>query len=174
MEQSRSSSISSVLPRDVVGPAVARRRRRRDRVALPGRQAGDLLGRSGDAAQRAAKSGRSISASSRPATQKMCMCVNRASSPSTATISNCSFWPCAPCAPAACAAGRTGRQQHRRDDHDDGGDDVETVGCPGRRHEPWKVVRSERVDGCGHEWRPLSPGIAHRSGGDLAMRISIW
>ena len=42
------------------------------------------------------KSGRSISARIRPATQNRWMCVNKASSPSTATISNCSF--CEPCA----------------------------------------------------------------------------
>ena len=74
----RVSAMGAIAHGSAFGLAAAAMVSSARRPRLRRRDAGDLLDRSRDSAERTLKSGRSISASSRPATQKRCMCVKSA------------------------------------------------------------------------------------------------
>ena len=172
MEQRRSSSIGSdlllMMWRDTHPPGVAATWRLaftgsvrraadgrlrstdplRDRVAFSCRP---CFQRRRHPADRRAKSGRSMKASSSPATQKMCSWVNSARRPSTATISNwifCDLWA----KPLRQRMQREEQQARQQDHHDEEErhDVQEDVWIPRRRDEEGQMLCRDGVQGTCH------------------------
>ena len=102
------------------------------------------------------KSGMSISASSRPAIQKICMWVKRAIRPSTATISNCSLWRLVRHALGQSVQPKEQDAEPQNGEHqDDGHHDHQHVRFTGSGDERRQMVGSSRVKRRSHTVPPI-------------------